>query len=141
MKRRTFFQSAALGGMAAAINPLASCSNNTHTDQKAGERYELLGELLQQPVFKKELFTAPVIIASVELLSFENSYICRVRSEEGAEGISVAHNDMRFLVPIFLHKVQPYFIGQDARELDLIVEKVFNCLLYTSDAADDYLTV
>lgn len=126
MKRRTFFQSAALGGMAAAMTPLASCSNATHTDQEAGERYKLLGELLQEPVFKKELFTAPVIIASVELLSFENSYICHVRSEDGAEGISVAHNDMRFLVPIFVHKVQAYFIGQDARELDLIVEKVFD---------------
>ena len=125
MKRRTFFQSAALGGMATAIAPLSSCSNTAHTDHEAGERYRLLGEILQQPVFKKELFTAPVIIASVELLRFENSYICRVRSEEGAEGISVAHNDMRFLAHIFVHKVQPYFIGQDARELDLIVEKVF----------------
>ncbi len=126
MKRRTFFQSAAMSGMAAATAPLASCSNGTNNQQEAGERYRVLGEILRQPVFKKELFTAPVIIASVELLRFENSYVCRVRSEDGAEGISLAHNDMRYLVPIFLHKVQPFFIGQDARELDLIVEKVFD---------------
>jgi len=126
MKRRTFVQSAALGGVGAAVTPLASCKHAIHTDQEAGERYKLLGELLQQPVFKKELFPAPVIISSVELMSFENRYICRVRSEEGAEGISVAHNDMRFLVPIFVHKVQPFFMGQDARELDVIVEKVFD---------------
>jgi len=126
MKRRTFFQSAALGGMGAAMTPLASCSNVAHNEQEARERYELLGELLQQPVFRKDLFNAPVIISSVELLRFENRFICRVRSEEGAEGISVAHNDMRFLVPIFMHKVQPFFIGQDARELDLIVEKVYD---------------
>ena len=88
MKRRTFFQSAGLGGIAAAMSPLASCSKATNTDHEAGERHKLLGEVLQQPVFKKELFTSPVIIASVELLRFENSYICRVRSEEGAEGIS-----------------------------------------------------
>ena len=44
MKRRTFFQSAALGGMAAAMTPLASCSNATHTDQETGERYRLLEE-------------------------------------------------------------------------------------------------
>lgn len=126
MKRRTFFQSAAVGGMAAAMAPLTSCSSDPHTEQAAGDRYRMLGEVLQQPVFKKELFTSPVIISSVELLQYENSYICRVRSENGADGIAVAHNDMRFLAPIFLHKVQPYFIGQDARELDLIVEKIFD---------------
>lgn len=126
MKRRAFFQSAAMGGMAAAMAPVAACSSGSNADRQAGERYGILDTILQQPVFKKELFTVPVFIASVELLRFENSYICRVRSEDGAEGISVAHNDMRFLVPIFLHKVQPYFIGQDARDLDLIVEKVFD---------------
>ena len=69
MKRRTFFQSAGLGGIAAAMSPLASCSQVAHTDQKAGERYKLLGEVLQQPVFKKELFTSPVIIASVVIVA------------------------------------------------------------------------
>jgi L-alanine-DL-glutamate epimerase-like enolase superfamily enzyme len=126
MKRRAFFQSAALGGMAATMAPLASCSTSTKGHQQADERYGILDEVLQQPVFKKELFSDPVVIASVELLRLEDSYMCRVRSEDGAEGISVAHNDMRYLVPIFLHKLQPFFIGQDARELDLIVEKVFD---------------
>src|SRR5210317_1294956 len=112
MKRRTFFQSAAVGGMAAAVAPLASCSNETVNDPGVQERYRILDEVLQEPVFKKELFSDPVIIDTVELLRFEKSYICRVRSKDGAEGISVAHNDMRYLVPIFLHKVQPYFIGK-----------------------------
>ncbi|MEX2427826.1 MAG: mandelate racemase/muconate lactonizing enzyme family protein [Bacteroidales bacterium] len=126
MKRRTFFQSAALGGMAAAMGPLASCSNRPESHQLIAGRYRILDEILQQPVFKKELFSDPVVIASVELLKLEGSYLCRVRSEDGAEGISVGHNDMRYLEPIFLHKLQPFFIGQDARELDLIVEKVFD---------------
>jgi L-alanine-DL-glutamate epimerase-like enolase superfamily enzyme len=126
MKRRTFFQSAALGGMAAAMAPLASCTKVTDSHQQAAGRYGILDEILQQPVFKKELFTDPVVIASVELLRLEGSYLCRVRSEDGAEGISVAHNDMRYLEHIFFHKLQPFFIGQDARELDLIVEKVFD---------------
>jgi L-alanine-DL-glutamate epimerase-like enolase superfamily enzyme len=76
-------------------------------------------------VLKKELFKNPVIIESVELLKWENSYLCRVRSADGAEGISVAHTDMRRLYPIFLQNLQPFFIGKDARELDLILEKVF----------------
>ena len=84
-----------------------------------------LSEVLRQPVLKKELFTSPVIIKSIELLQWKNSYLCRVRSADGAEGISVAHSGMSLLDPIFLHNLQPFFLGKDARELDLILEKVY----------------
>ena len=36
----------------------------------------------------------------------------------------MAHGDMSSYYPIFLHKLQSFFIGQDARELDLILERV-----------------
>lgn len=88
-------------------------------------RYKKLDEILAQPVLKKQFFSSPVIIESVELLKYNSSYICRVRSRDGAEGISVAHNDINTLYPIFLRKLQPFFIGKDARELDLILEKVY----------------
>lgn len=48
-----------------------------------------------------------------------------MRSSDGAEGISVGHGELMTLWPIFLTKLQRFFIGQDARELDLIVERVF----------------
>jgi L-alanine-DL-glutamate epimerase-like enolase superfamily enzyme len=88
-------------------------------------RQSKLKEILHKPVLKKELFSNPVIIESVELLRWKNSYLCRVRSTDGAEGISVAHSNMRRLYPIFLYNLQPFFIGKDARELDLILEKVY----------------
>lgn len=91
----------------------------------AAERYRRLGEILQQPVLKRQLFQSPVIIESLELLRHENSFICRVRSKDGAEGMSVAHSGMKTLYPIFLDNLQPFFLGKDARELDLILEKVF----------------
>ena len=91
----------------------------------AEKRRARLLEILRQPVLRKELFARPVVIESVELLRWENSYLCRVRSTDGAEGISVAHSDMRRLYPIFLRNVQPFFLGKDARELDLILEKVY----------------
>lgn len=93
--------------------------------QDLQERYALLDEALQKSVLKKELFSSPVIIESVELLRFEDSFLCRVRSVEGAEGISVGHSEMQVLWPLFLSKLQPFFVGQDARELDLILERVF----------------
>lgn len=93
-------------------------------DRRADERYRMLGEVLRQPVLKKELFKAPVVIESVELLRLDGRFLCRVRSRDGAEGISVAHSEMSTLYPIFLRKLAPYFVGKDARELDLILERV-----------------
>lgn len=89
------------------------------------ERFERLDAVLKQPVLKKHLFPAPVIIESLELLRLDNRFLCRVRSRDGAEGISVAHSEMRNLYPIFLRRLRPFFLGKDARELDLILERVF----------------
>jgi L-alanine-DL-glutamate epimerase-like enolase superfamily enzyme len=116
--RRRFLSAGVAGGLAAhaAAAPVPD---------RVAARYAKLDEILRQPVLKKRLFSSPVIIESLELLKFENSYICRVRSRDGAEGISVAHSTMSTLFPIFLRNLQPFFLGKDARELDLILEKVY----------------
>lgn len=88
-------------------------------------RFRKLDEILSQPVLKKQLFKEPVILDQVELLRMNNSFLCRVRSRDGAEGISVAHSGMSTLYPIFLKNLQPFFIGKDVRQLDLILEKVY----------------
>ncbi len=116
--RRTFISAAVSGGLAAP-SLYASPSSSVSA------RYRKLDEILQQPVLKKQFFSAPVIIETLELLHFDGSYLCRVRSRGGAEGISVAHSTMSTLYPIFLKNLQPFFIGKDARELDLILEKVY----------------
>lgn len=87
--------------------------------------YIRLDKILKQPVLKKELFANPVIIKTLELLHYQNSFLCRVRSSGGAEGISVAHSGMNSLYPIFLDAVKPFFIGKDARDLDLLLDKVY----------------
>jgi len=126
--RRKFISIAVAGGLAAITLPLSyygseAKSNGSLKDLKS--RYAKLDEILKQPVLKKELFVTPIIIETVELLRFENSYLCRVRTKDGAEGISVGHSELSTLFPIFLKKLQPFFIGQDARELDLILEKIY----------------
>jgi L-alanine-DL-glutamate epimerase-like enolase superfamily enzyme len=126
MKRRQFIHKTAAGGILAASMPYSSFGYEGNTNDNLMQRYQKLDEILMQPVLKKELFKEPLIIETLELLQYNRSFICRVRSSDGAEGISVAHNDISLLVPIFLRKLQPFFIGQDARELDLILEKVFN---------------
>ena len=123
--RRRFIAKSLTGGMALTFTGFSSASGKHEDPKELEEKYAILDRVLSQPVLKKELFPSPVILESVELLRHENSFLCRVRSTDGAEGISVGHSEMRVLWPLFLSKLQPFFIGQDARELDLILERIF----------------
>jgi len=89
------------------------------------ERYAKLDAILKQPVFKKELFKDPVIIESVDLLHYKNSWICRVRSKDGHEGISVSNaQQMQIFYPVLVKRMAPFFVGKDARDLEDLVEAV-----------------
>lgn len=125
--RRQFIYKAASAGQASSL-PLSSCTrgNNNSNPAAVKENYERLDQILKQPLFRKELFTSPVIIKSIELLRFENIFLYRVRSAEGATGISVGHSHyLRSLYPIFINLIQPFFIDKDACDLDLLLEKVY----------------
>jgi len=119
--RRQFVSTGLAGSVASLALPACAAA----ASEAVTARYKKLDEILQQPVLKKQFFSAPVIIETLELVRFNNSFLCRVRSSDGAEGMSVAHSGMSTLFPIFLKNLQPFFIGKDARELDLILEKVF----------------
>ncbi|TSA55766.1 MAG: mandelate racemase/muconate lactonizing enzyme family protein [Planctomycetaceae bacterium] len=120
--RRNFISTSLAGGLAAAL-PGSEAQGVGSASQRAD--YARLDEILKQPVLKKELFARPVIIKSVELLRYKNSFLCRVRSADGAEGISVGHGTMRTLYPIFTNTLQAFFIDKDACDLDLLLEKVY----------------
>ena len=124
--RRQFISTTVAGGLAATF-PLSSCSPNDPVIPPTALRdnYEKLDQILKQPVFKKEEFTSPVIIETIELLRYKNNFLCRVRSKDGAVGISVGHGSIRTLYPIFTNLIQPFFINKDARDLDLIMERVY----------------
>jgi len=94
-------------------------------DPKLKATYAKLDAALAQPVFKRELFTEPVIIETVELLHYQKSWLCRVRAKNGAEGISVSNSEqMASLYPIFTRRIAPYFIGKDARNIEALLEEV-----------------
>ena len=126
--RRQFLTSAVAGGMALACPPaMSACTHGNASSFSGNElqaRFDRLDQILKQPIFKKELFPTPVVIETLELLRYNNSYICRVRSKDGAEGLSVAHPDMPIFAPIFQRRLRAFFIGQDAREIDLMLETV-----------------
>ena len=124
--RRHFIRTAVAGGLAASCtHACARPVNQVPITEVNQQDYERLDQILKQPVLKIELFDTPVIIESLELLRYQDSFLCRVRSMDGAEGISVGHNSIHMLYPIFIHTLKPFFIGKDARDLDLLLEKVY----------------
>jgi L-alanine-DL-glutamate epimerase-like enolase superfamily enzyme len=82
--------------------------------------FDELDRAAAEPVLRVESLTAPVKIASMELLRHGREFLVRVRSTDGAEGLAVP-NSARLIdtYPIFLNHVAPYLIGKDAREWEL----------------------
>ncbi len=126
---RRAFVTAAFTGAAAAASPAAIGQFlNAPRHGLPGtlkERYAKLDAILQQPVFKRELFKDPVVIQSIELLTRDKQYICRVRSKDGHEGISISNaQQMEVLYPIFTKRIAPFFIGKDARDIEQLIPAV-----------------
>ncbi len=119
--RRHFLKSASIASAGAiTLNSCSSDPGNQPVD------YGVLDEILARPVLKRELFADPVIIETLELLRFEDNFLCRVRSTDGAEGISVGNNaQLQSVWPIFNVRLQPYYIGKDARDLEKIFEELY----------------
>jgi L-alanine-DL-glutamate epimerase-like enolase superfamily enzyme len=87
--------------------------------------YEVLDRVLARPVLKRELFPDPVVLESVELLRDRGSFICRVRSTDGAEGLSIGHPFLsKESYPVFVNVLIPFFTGRDARDLDALLHEV-----------------
>lgn len=120
LDRRHFLKTASLG---AALSPLVA----TAAPQGApAPDPSPIDEALARPVLKKSLFPDPVIIERLELLRLEDNFLCRITSTDGAEGIAVSNNyQMIYLYPIFTRRLQPFFIGKDAREWEALLEEVY----------------
>jgi len=64
------------------------------------------------------------VIDSIELLKTGRDTFVRVRSRDGAQGISLT-NGRAYLYPIFEQCVAPYFKGKDARDLETHLFEVY----------------
>ena len=108
--RRKFLQVAA-GGGAVALAPHVNASGDT-------ANFDALEKEAGRPVLDVADIREPVIIETVELLRKGREYFVRVRSKDGAEGISVDNGRAEILTPIMKRLVMPYFVGKDARKLE-----------------------
>ena len=105
----------------AVLLPLFACGRGSPIERPATD-YSRLDEALARPVLKRELFSAPVRIESLELLRDRNNCLYRVRSSDGAEGLSVGHPFIaKESYPMVPNLLQQHFAGKDARDLDQLV--------------------
>jgi L-alanine-DL-glutamate epimerase-like enolase superfamily enzyme len=119
--RRNFIKSASLATAGSIM--MNSCQKGYGNQQ---ETFDRLDGVLSRPVLKTEFFPERVIIESLELLRYNDNFLCVVRSTEGATGISVGNNfQMVMLYPIFNHRLQSFFIGKDARHLEKIIDELY----------------
>ena len=125
--RRHFITTALSSGTVAAAFPAAAGAQFLNAPRHGlpgtlKERYAKLDAILKEPVFKRDLFPDPVIIESIELLRNKKQYLCRVRSKDGHEGLSVSNaQQMEVLYPMFVKHIAPFFIGKDARDIEELV--------------------
>ncbi|MGC9344003.1 MAG: enolase C-terminal domain-like protein, partial [Bacteroidales bacterium] len=122
--RRTFFKRSLTGAIGASFI-FNSCSNNSSPDNTRVD-YSKIDRILNGPLLKTHLFSESVILENIELLRYKDNFICKVTSRNGATGISVSNNmHMVSLYPIFINRIQPFFIGKDAVKLEKLLEEVY----------------
>jgi len=120
LNRRKFIKTSLAAGTLASV-PLVSCSAPSRKIP-----YEQLDQIIAQPVLKKSLSNSPVIIESLELLQYQDNFMLRAISRDGATGFTISNNaHMQYLYPLLVQKVVPYLIGKDARNLDDLIDEVY----------------
>ena len=122
--RRQFLGSA----VAASAMSMLPTRNAVAAEHKVTDA--MLEKAAAQPVLQISGLKDPVIIESIQLLRKGRNHFVRVRSKDGAEGISVDDGRMDVLHPILNRLVIPYFMGKDARDLE---EHLFQAYRYQSN--------
>lgn len=115
--RRHFLQAAAVAAAGARRAGAKEDRRPTveQLDRAAARRVLHLGTL-----------KSPVRIASLELLRNGRTFLVRVRSTDGAEGLIVPNADrLRDVYPVFLNRVAPFFKGKDARDLEPLLTELY----------------
>jgi L-alanine-DL-glutamate epimerase-like enolase superfamily enzyme len=130
LDRRQFLTSAAFAGAGIAAWPSLLPAGDRSGVADAGairDRTERILAAAARPALRQELLPAsPLTIERVELLKNGPHFLVRVRTSDGAEGLSVAHGRILSTVyPHFVSVVAPLFVGMDARRVEENVEAVY----------------
>jgi len=115
----------------AAGTGAVSCFSGMRSTAPVRPELAELDRAADAPVLNRELFNSPVVIESIDVLRGDRDHFVRVRSKDGAEGVSLT-NSRPYLHPILNQLVGPYFIGKDARDLETHLWKCIDTVATTS---------
>jgi len=68
---------------------------------------------------------SPVWIAGVDVIQYFGRMYVRARDLDGAEGWSQCGPRLRRLVPVILEDVIPFFLGKDARDIEVLLRNCY----------------
>jgi L-alanine-DL-glutamate epimerase-like enolase superfamily enzyme len=122
LSRRSFLGSA--GAFAAASTALAP--HASAEPARPQPTFEELDRAAAAPILKTDDFKTPVKIESIELLRNGNAFLVRIRSTDGAEGLTVPNDDRMIEgYPVFLNRIIPFFVGKDVRDLENLMWELY----------------
>jgi L-alanine-DL-glutamate epimerase-like enolase superfamily enzyme len=122
--RRSFLT----GGLGAGLAGLSSAFAFQGKTKNGSGRPDVrdLDKAAALPVLKTDTLRSPVIIESIKLLKKDRDYFVRVRSKDGAEGVSLTNPPREeYLDKILNQLVIPFFIGKDARDLENLLWELY----------------
>jgi len=125
LDRRRFLGGAVWAGVA-GLNPAYAFQSKAKNGRSGGPDVRDLDKAAALPVLKTEGLKSPVIIESIKLLKKDRDYFVRVRSKDGAEGVSLTNPPREeYLDKILNQLVIPFFIGKDARDLENLLWELY----------------
>jgi L-alanine-DL-glutamate epimerase-like enolase superfamily enzyme len=107
------------GAVGAAVQPALAAKSSYASKARTGPSMDDLARVASLPILRRDGLSKPVIIRSIELLHVDKEYFVRIRSTDGAEGISVCNPPRAdYLDRIFKDLVAPVFLKKDARDVE-----------------------
>ena len=114
-----------------------------YSDQHAWEPFLGLAERVPEPV----------IVDQIEIYRYQDTYLVKATAAGGATGVMTCNKRAQYLYPMLKGLVIPAFLGQDARQLESLVNDVYiyhsnykyqgtpfwNCVAYVEGALLDLL--
>jgi L-alanine-DL-glutamate epimerase-like enolase superfamily enzyme len=130
--RRRFLQASgtSAAGLAGAAW-LGGCTGEKAVPEKSidyapSERLRLFTEILGKPVVDRQYLPEALLIENIGVFRNGEHIFVRVTSVDGATGIAACKpSRIRDILPIMLNRVIPSLIGEDARDIEFLVDKVY----------------
>jgi L-alanine-DL-glutamate epimerase-like enolase superfamily enzyme len=130
--RRRFLETSSLSAVAlSGAGLLGACSRSEPTSDgktayKPSGRLSSFQEIVKRPIVAQQYLPDPVIIEHIGVYQNGDHRFIRVASTDGAVGIATARRErLQNVMAIMLNRVTPSLVGEDAREIEHLVDKVY----------------